>query len=448
MIKVVKFGGSSVANAEQFKKVKKIIDEDESRKFIVTSACGKESHEDHKITDLLYLCQAHAKYGVDYDDIFSMIEDKYQRIKKNLNLKVNLDKEFKQIKEIISKDITSDYLISRGEYLTGLCLSEYLGVKFVDAANIIAFRYDGEIDMERTEKQLQAVAEKEEKILVPGFYGAMPNGTIKVMSRGGSDITGSVLANIVNADIYENWTDVSGFMVTDPKIIKNPLRIPRITYAELRQMSYMGANVLHDDAIFPVRSKNIPINIRNTNKPKNLGTLIMNDCSKYDAVEPPHTVTGITGKKDFTVITVVKSHSSAEVGTLRKLLQVFEEYHISIESVPITVDTFSFIIDSETISQSLYEIIGRIKNEFKPDDIRVEDHLALIAVVGRGMKAVPGASGQFLSEFGRNHINIKIINQSSDELSVVVGVENRDFEKAIKCIYDKFIKEERKKEQA
>ena len=282
------------------------------------------------------------------------------------------------------------------------------------------------------------------KIVIPGFYGALPNGVIKVMSRGGSDITGSLIANVVDASVYENWTDVSGFLVADPRIIDNPVQIPRITYNELREMSYMGANVLHDDAVFPVRSKNIPINIRNTNRPEDPGTMIMNDCSKQDAIEPPHAVTGITGRKDFTVITVAKSHSSAEVGFLRKMLTIFEDYHVSIESVPITVDTFSVIVQTKAVEQCLYEIVGRLKKEFEPDDLRIEDHLAMIAVVGRGMKQVPGMSGQFLSEFGRHHINIKVISQTSDELSIEVGVENRDFEAAIHAIYDRFIMEANK----
>ena len=445
MIKVVKFGGSSVANAEQFRKVKGIVDSDPARKFIVTSACGKESHEDHKITDLLYLCHAHIKYGVSYISIFDMIKDKYYRIRRDLGLSIDLDTEFERMERIMKRDTSVDYLVSRGEYLTGLCLAEYLDAQFVDAAKVIAFRYDGEIDLERTGQLLEEFSRgTEKKLLIPGFYGALPNGVIRVMSRGGSDITGSVIANLVDADVYENWTDVSGFMVADPRIIRNPVRIPRINYSELRSMSYMGANVLHDDAVFPVRTKNIPINIRNTNEPDNPGTFIMNDCSDMDVLEPPHAVTGITGRKDYTVITLTKSHASAEVGFLRKLLSVFEEYHISIESVPTTVDTFSVIVQTSMIDQYLYEIVSRLRRELNPDDIRIEDHLALVAVVGRGMKAVPGMSGRFLSEFGRNQINIKVINQSADELSIVVGVENRDFEKAIRCIYDKFIAEERK----
>ncbi len=442
MIKVVKFGGSSVANSTQFRKVKSIIDADPDRRFIVTSACGKESHEDHKITDLLFLCEAHIRYGVSHEQIFGLIKDKYYRIKKDLGLHVDLDKEFSVIEKQLKRGISIDYLVSRGEYLTALCLAEYLDADFADAADVIAFRFDGEIDLQRTDEKLKSISATERKIVIPGFYGALPNGVIRIMSRGGSDITGSVIANVIDADVYENWTDVSGFLVADPRIIDSPMRIPRITYNELRGMSYMGANVLHDDAVFPVRSKNIPINIRNTNDPDNPGTMILNDCSEYDAIEPPHAVTGITGRKDFTVITLVKSHSSAEVGFLRRILSVFEEYHVSVESVPVTVDTFSVIVQTSAVEHCVYEIMSRLKKEFNPDDLKMEERLALIAVVGRGMKAVPGMSGRLLSEFGRSQINIKTISQSSDELTIVVGVENRDFEKAIQCIYDKFIAED------
>lgn len=443
MIKVAKFGGSSVANAAQFRKVKKIIEEDPSRKFIVTSACGREDHEDHKVTDLLYLCQAHIRYGVSFDSIFKMIEDKYQRIKKELGLKIDLEDEFKKIRSQMETDLPTDYLVSRGEYLTGRCLSEYLGIPFVDASDIIAFKYDGTIDMVRTQAQLEPYSRKYARVVIPGFYGSLPNGVIKVMSRGGSDITGAVIANIVNADIYENWTDVSGFMVVDPKIVANPVRIKRITYNELREMSYMGANVLHDDAIFPVKIKNIPINIRNTNEPDNPGTMINEDCSRQDELDPPHFITGITGRKDFTILTITKSHISSEVGFLRRTLSIFEEYHISIENVPVSVDSFSIIVNTSSINDCLYEIIGRIKEEMHPDRVMVQDHLAQIAVVGRGMQAHPGISGKLFAEFGRCGINIRTINQGADELCIVVGVENRDFEKAIRCIYQKFISEEK-----
>ncbi len=444
MIKVTKFGGSSVANAEQFKKVKHIIDMDPERKFIVTSACGKESHEDHKVTDLLYLCEAHIRYGVSYDSIFEMIENKYQGIRRDLGLSTDLDTEFERMRDLMNRQISTDYIVSRGEYMTGLLLAEYLGADFLDAADVIKFRYDGTIDMETTERLLIERSAKSSRVVIPGFYGSLPNGTIRVMSRGGSDITGAVIANIVNADVYENWTDVSGIMVADPRIIKNPLPISRLTYAELREMSYMGANVLHDDAVFPVRKKNIPINIRNTNDPDHPGTMIMADCSDLDEKDPPHALTGITGLKNFTCITVAKSHSQSEIGFLRKILSVFEDFRVSVESVPNSVDSASVIVETKQVDSCLYEIVARLKKDIDPDEVKIEERVALIAVIGRGMKSRPGMSGKFLSEFGRQGINIKMINQSSDELTIVVGVENRDFEKAINCIYERFISEERK----
>ena len=381
MIKVVKFGGSSVANAAQFAKVKHIVESDSDRKFIITSACGKESKEDHKITDLLYLCQAHVRYGVSYDSILDLIKEKYYGIKRDLNLKVDLDREFENMEKLMHRNVSTDYLVSRGEYMTGLLLAEYLDADFVDAKDVMAFGFDGEIDMERTKELLLKHTKPGRKVVIPGFYGALPNGVIKVMSRGGSDISGSVIANVIDADVYENWTDVSGFLVADPKIVDHPLRIPRITYNELREMSYMGANVLHDDAVFPVSSKNIPINVRNTNEPDNPGTMIMNDCSEYDAVETPNYVTGIAGRKDFTIITLIKNHCSTEVGYLRKVLSVFEEFRVSVESVPTTVDTTSVIVQSELVSECIYEIVARLREVIRPDDIRIDEHLALIAIL-------------------------------------------------------------------
>ena len=445
MIKVVKFGGSSVANAAQFAKVKHIVESDSDRKFIITSACGKESKKDHKITDLLYLCQAHVRYGVSYDSILDLIKEKYYGIKRDLNLKVDLDREFENMEKLMHRNVSTDYLVSRGEYMTGLLLAEYLDADFVDAKDVMAFGFDGEIDMERTKELLLKHTKPGRKVVIPGFYGALPNGVIKVMSRGGSDISGSVIANVIDADVYENWTDVSGFLVADPKIVDHPLRIPRITYNELREMSYMGANVLHDDAVFPVSSKNIPINVRNTNEPDNPGTMIMNDCSEYDAVETPNYVTGIAGRKDFTIITLIKNHCSTEVGYLRKVLSVFEEFRVSVESVPTTVDTTSVIVQSELVSECIYEIVARLREVIRPDDIRIDEHLALIAIVGRAMKHSPGISGRLLSEFGRNQINIRAINQSGDEMSIIVGVDNRDFEKAVRAIYTKFIAEVKQK---
>lgn len=444
MIKVVKFGGSSVASAAQFAKVKQIVAADSDRKFIVTSACGKAFDEDHKVTDLLYLIEAHIRYGVSYENLFGMIVRKYTEIRDALHLKLDLDAEFARIRTLIERHESTDYLVSRGEYLTGRLLAEYLGAAFVDAADVIAFHYDGTVDMERTAELLKAKCRRDQRVVIPGFYGALPNGVIRVMSRGGSDITGSVIANAVDAEVYENWTDVSGFLVADPRIIEDPLRIPCITYAELREMSYMGANVLHDDAVFPVRIKNIPINIRNTNDPDSPGTMITDNCEEMDRKNPPHAITGVTGRRNFTILTLTKAHSSTEVGFLRRILSVFEKYGVSIEQVPISVDTFSVIVQSDYVSACLYDIVGDLKKELKPDDLRIEDHISLIAMVGREMRNRPGMSGALLSECGRNHINIRTISQSSHELSVLIGVNDADFEKAIRAIYAKFIAEEKK----
>lgn len=444
MIKVIKFGGSSVANAKQFQKVREIVEADSDRKYIITSACGRINKDDYKVTDLLYLIEAHIRYGVSYEQLFEQVKNKYYAIQEELHLKTDLNHAFKEIEDLIERHETTDYLVSRGEYLTARLLAEYLDAQFVDARDVIAFRYDGTVDMERTEEKLKERCEKGRRIVIPGFYGALPNGVIRVMPRGGSDITGSIVASAVNADVYENWTDVSGFMVADPRIIDHPLRIPCITYAELREMSYMGANVLHDDAVFPVRKKNIPINIRNTNDPDNPGTMITDDCEEFDRKYPPHAITGVTGRRNFTIITLIKSHSSTEVGFLRKILSIFEKYNVSIEQVPISVDTFSVIVESSYVSSCLYDIVGELKAQLQPDELRIEEHISLIAMVGREMRNRPGMSGALLSECGRNHINIRTISQSSHELSVIIGVNDADFERAIRAIYDTFIAEEKK----
>ena len=443
MIKVAKFGGSSLADAGQFQKVKAIVEADPSRRFVVASACGKSSPSDHKVTDLLYLCQAHLRYGVSYEPIFKEIETKYYAIKGALHLSLDLDAEFARIRKMMNKDVSTDLLVSRGEYLTSRLLAEYLDFDFLDAADVLAFHYDGTIDYERTASQLSSRT-GERGVVIPGFYGALPNGAIRVFSRGGSDVSGAVIANVVNADVYENWTDVPGFLVTDPRIVKDPMPIKRINYSELRAMSYMGANVLHDDAVFPVRSKNIPINIRSTNDPDAPGTMILSDCSEMDAMDPPPIITGITGRKNFTALTLTCSHASALPGYLRQILEVFEEFKVSVESVPMTVDTISVIVSSDAVSENLYDIVNQLREKIKPDSLKIEENLAMIAIVGRAIQEKPGMSGRLLSEFGRNQINIKVISQSADELCVTVGVNNRDFEKAVRCIYEKFIAEESK----
>ncbi len=439
MIKVAKFGGSSVADASQFKKVKHIIDSDPTRQFVVVSATGKRFKDDNKVTDLLYLCHAHLKYGVSYETIFTLIEERYQSIKQELKLTVDLDGEFKKIRALMNRDINVDYLVSRGEYLTGLLMAEYLGYDFADAASFIIFNYDGSINFQKTEAALLELLKEKQRLVVPGFYGVLPNGKIKVMSRGGSDITGSIMANVLNADVYENWTDVSGILVADPRIIENPRRIENITYSELRELSYMGANVLHEEAIFPVKEKNIPINIRNTNEPDNPGTMIMEDCSALDAKNTPHFITGISGRKNFTAFTITRAGMSNEVGTIRKVLQVFENYKISVENIPSGIDSFSVVVASEKVNDCIYDLIADIKESVRPDLIKTYENLALIAIVGRGMVFRPGISGKVFGELGKHEINIRTINQGSDEINIVVGVENKDFEKTIRVMYDRFI---------
>ncbi len=439
MVKIAKFGGSSVANAEQFKKVKNIVDADDARKYIVTSACGKESKEDYKITDLLYIAHTHIKYKVSVDDIFEMIEQKYHGIKNALGLKLNLDAEFSKIRDDIEYDNDVDYLVSRGEFLTAKMLAEYLGAEFVDAKDIFKFNYDSSIDMEKTNEELQKVINTDKKIVFPGFYGSMSDGKIKVMSRGGSDITGSILANLLNADLYENWTDVSGILVCDPRIVNDPHRIRTITYSELREMSYMGANVLHEDAVFPVVAKKIPINIKNTNNPENPGTMIMFSCEDVDKETPPYPITGITGKKGFMVITCIKNHISGEVGFLRKVLSIFEKFNISVESCPTSIDSIGVVVESSKVKKVLYEILAELKDNLKCDDVHVYENLAQIAIVGRAMANKRGMSGQIFAELGANDINIKTISQGSDEICIVLGVDGSEFEKAIQCIYKKFI---------
>lgn len=438
MLKVVKFGGSSLADANQYRKVKNIIEKDASRSIVVVSAAGKRFKDDNKITDLLYLCHAHIKYGVSYDHIFSLVEERYRSIVRDLNLDLDIEAVFKDIRSHLNKYASVDYIVSRGEYLSALCMSSYLGYKFLDAKDCIFFNFDSSFNSEKMKEALLSHAM--EKIVVPGFYGAFPNGDIRVMSRGGSDITGSLLADIYNVDIYENWSDVSGILVADPRIIDNPRTISSITYNELRELSYMGANVLHDEAIFPVKAKNIPINIRNTNDPDHPGTMIMEDCSKMDALNPPHIITGIAGKKDFTTITIIKSGSSNEFGIMRKALQILENYKVKVNNIPCGIDSFSLMMPSESIKSCLYECLADLNRELQPDNIKVEDHLSLIATVGRGMVNSKGISGKLFAELGNNGINIKTISQGADELNIMVGVENADFEKTIKAIYEKFIR--------
>lgn len=440
MIKVCKFGGSSVADAGQFLKIKNIVKSDKSRKFVVVSAVGKANKDDHKITDLLYVLYSHVKYGVDYESILKIVEDKYNAIKNELGLSINLDAEFDEIRKNLNKHCDVDYVVSRGEYLSAKLMADYLGGVFVDAKDVIFFGYDNKFYFDKIEKALEKYEGSDKVIVVPGFYGSLPNGKIRCMSRGGSDITGAVIANVVNASVYENFTDVSGIMVADPRIVDKPVSVKRITYAELREMSYMGASVLHDEAIFPVKAKNIPLNILNTNDPSHPGTMILETCDEYDEKEEPLVISGITGKKGFSSIFVAKSHIASEVGVLKEALDVISKYNISVESVATGIDSFSIVVESERVENDLYDLMNNLGKVLETDNITIEDNMAMVAIVGRKLKNYKGFSGKLFSTLGKNDINIKLISQTSDEISIILGVDEKDFEKTINVVYKGFIK--------
>jgi len=437
MLKVCKFGGSSVANASQFEKIKEIVDKENERKIIVVSALGKSDSNDHKVTDLLYLCLAHKKYGMSYDDILLEIKRKHEEVIKDLKLNFDLEKEIEKLKDLLEKKGNNDEIISRGEYLSSNLLALYLDAEFIDAKDVVCFNYDGSLNIELTKEKFTPYLETKKKIVVPGFYGSLPNGVIKTMSRGGSDITGSLLANIVDADVYENWTDVSGIYVADPRFINNPAKIKTITYAELREMSYMGASVLHDESIFPVKEKNIPINIRNTNKPFEEGTMIVSSC---DSQNDDNAITGITGRKDFLVVSLAKNNASSEVGFLSNVLGIFDNYNVPIVLLTTSIDSYSIVVDKKDIKNNIYELANDIKTKLECEDVSVYDNLSLLCVVGRNMKQRKGMAGKLFSLLGENDINIKTIAQGADEISIIVGVDDKDFSKALECIYRGFVR--------
>ncbi len=426
-----------MADAKQFAKVKAIVESDPSRRVVVVSAAGKRFSDDHKITDLLLLCHAHIKYGVSSDSVFELISNRYIEIRDELGLKTDIEGELNKIAEKIKNGITKDELVSRGEYLSARLMADYLGYEFVDSAHWVRFKLDGTIDTEKTYELFCELAEGR-KVVIPGFYGTLPNGTIKIMSRGGSDITGALAAAALEADVYENWTDVSGILMADPRIVKDPEPIKHITYEELRELSHMGAQVLHEGTIFPVRQKNIPLNIRNTNAPEEPGSLIM---EKFpDDENDKQFVTGITGKKDFAIITVAKSGMSSEVGFLRKVLEVFEKYNVSVEYVPSGIDSVSVVVAEKAVRDCLYAIMGDLQKSAKPDSINVTENIAIVAVVGRKMAYKPGMSGRLFAALGESKINIRMISQSCEELNIIAGVSNDDFEKAVQVLYNSFIK--------
>ena len=435
MKKVVKFGGSSLASAEQFKKVGEIIHADNERRFVVPSAPGKRDPEDTKVTDMLYACYALAEEGKDFKVQLLEIKDRYQEIIDGLELKLSLEEEFKVIEKDFKAKAGDNYAASRGEYLNGIIMAAYLGFEFVDAAEVILFDQDGEFDSETTNMKLKERLSGMEAAVIPGFYGACEDGKIKTFSRGGSDITGSIVARAVKANVYENWTDVSGILLADPRIIYKPEGIETITYKELRELSYMGFNVLHEDAIFPVRREGIPINIRNTNAPEDKGTWIVEStCQK-----PKYVITGIAGKKGFCAVNIDKDMMNSEIGFGRKVLQAFEENGISFEHVPSGIDTMTVFVHQDEFMHKEQQVVSGIHRLAEPDRIDIEADLALIAVVGRGMKSTRGTAGRIFSALAHANVNVKMIDQGSSELNIIIGVANADFETAIKAIYDIFV---------
>ncbi len=431
---ITKFGGSSLADAEQFKKVKNIITSNKSRKFVIPSAPGKRNSKDSKITDLLYLCHAHINTGISLDDVFNHINDRYIGIVNDLKLDLNIKSYLDLIKKDIENGASSDYAASRGEYLNAIILSKYLGFEFIDAKDVIKFNTDGCLNYDETLRLLKEKLSSIDKAVIPGFYGSDNNGDIVTFSRGGSDVTGALVTASLNADLYENWTDVSGFLMADPRIISNPKPISTITYTELRELSYMGASVLHEEAIFPVRKAGIPINIKNTNKPEDKGTFIV----EYSFNDDSQIITGIAGKKDFTVISIAKALMNSELGFCRKILSILEQHNVSFENMPSGIDTVCLVISDSQLKNKTALIVEEIKRTCNPDTIEVHPNMALIATVGKGMAKQKGVASKVFTALSEANVNIRMIDQGSSEINILVGIENDNFEKAITAIYNAF----------
>ena len=436
MIKVAKFGGSSVADASQFRKVRDIVLSDPSRRFVIVSAAGKRDSKDHKITDLLYLCHAHLTYGVSCDEIFEKISRRFIEIRDDLKLTFRIEDDLEALKARLNKDMSIDELVSRGEYLTSRLMAEYLGYTFLDARDCIFMDYDGKFQPEKIAQAINDAESKYQGVVIPGFYGSLPSGTIKVMSRGGSDITGALVAAACNADLYENWTDVSGILMADPRIVDNPSPISEITFAELRELAYMGASVLHEDSVAPVKEVGIPLNIRNTNDPSHPGTMIVDSAS---SVEPDQDkfITGIAGKRNFVILTVTKRLNNSNEA-LRDVLEILDRHKVQAEHISMGIDQFALVLSQASIGDGLYEIIGDIRAKCSPQDVEVQDGIALIAAVGRKMIFRPGISGKVFNALGKEGINIRTIAQGSDELAIIVGVDNSQFENTVRVLYHSF----------
>ena len=436
MLKAVKFGGSSVAGAEQFRKVKAIVEADPARRIVVASAAGKRFDGDHKLTDLLYLCHAHLTYGVSCDEIMDSIEKRFADIRRELGITYDVEADIKALRARLTKDMGVDELVSRGEYFTSKLLADYLGYTFVDAKDCVFFGFDGQVEREKSYAAIRKAVEEYGRIVIPGFYGMSPTGKIRVMSRGGSDITGALAAAAADADVYENWTDVSGILMADPKIVRDPRPIPRITYGELRELAFMGASVLHEESVQPVKEKGIALNIRNTNAPDAPGTMIV-DRVEEESGKEERFITGIAGRRNFTIITVFK-HNMNTCETLRRTLEILDRYKASVEHITLGLDSFALVSSTAALGDAVYDVVNEIQKTCQPDDVQISDGIALVAAVGRKMPFRPGVSGKLFKALGDNGINIRTIAQGADETSIIVGVENKDFESAIRVLYDGF----------
>lgn len=434
--KTVKFGGTSLANSEQFRKVAEIIKSDPSRRYVVVSAPGKRFDGDEKITDLLYKCYALAEEEKPFDEIFGKIRERYAEIIKGLGINIDISKKFDKVREVLIHHPGRDYAASRGEYFCGLICAEYLGYDFIDPAKVIFFNDDGTFSSEKTNEILSEELKKHDRAVIPGFYGSMPNGTIKTFTRNGSDVTGSIVARAAKSDLYENWNDVSGFLMADPRIVDNPKCIDILTYRELRELSYMGASVLHEDAIFPVRSAGIPISIKNTNSPSDPGTMIVPSSSyfNYETV-----ITGIAGKTGFSVLNIEKEKMNSEIGFGRKVLEVIEQNGISFEHLPSGIDTMGIVIAAKELEGKKEAVLEGIKKAVSPDCVSIENSLALIAVVGRGMIDAKGTAARIFRAVASKGVNIRMIDQGSSEINVIIGIDEADYKRAIQAIYQEFV---------
>ncbi|MCL2693770.1 MAG: aspartate kinase [Oscillospiraceae bacterium] len=440
MAKVVKFGGSSLADANQFKKTAEIIRADKQRRYVIPSAPGKRFDTDIKVTDMLYAC--YDAFEADRQDeghrLLCKIEVRFHEIIEELGLGLDFGEEFIKITSDFVSKAGRDYAASRGEYLNGLILAEYLQYVFVDAVDVIRFKQDGTFDADETDKLLADIVGGYKNAVIPGFYGSKPNKEIKTFSRGGSDITGSLVAKAIKAAEYENWTDVSGFLMADPRIVNNPRSIRSITYSEMRELSYMGATVLHEDAIFPVREAKIPICIKNTNNPDDPGTTILFEADGA----PTCTITGIAGKKNFDVVHIVKNGSNNEVGFLFNILMIFQVAQVNVEHIATGIDSLSLVVEHGSFTKHTWlkeRIENNICNTAKMD---IQSHLALIAVVGRGMIGQRGTAAKIFSALYNADVNVRIIDQGASELNIIIGVDENDFEQAVRAIYKEFTRTE------